>query len=344
MICDNPILIGGSGSTGSTLLATILNRHPEIAIGPELSLFNKPIFYHTNYNLFKDGLLRYLSIGTSTKGWHLYWPTMKSIEHYGWDSQSLLELSQRSSNSKEFSDGLFEHYLKINNKNIWGEKTPSNSYQFDSFLKLYPRARIIHIVRDSRDVVSSLKNRGMNSYYASMLYLYNTAMGLRLNNENSYQQISYEDLVDETEDTLANLCNFLKIDYFEEMIVPQKDENDNCIKSWNNKPSGEIKPNSVGKYKNKLDNFDYFVMKQVKISKAHIIKYDIINSSMESISGISYDSEVNMTFSIITRIYYIFRLMTFIINDWVRRLLVMIFIDKEFYSYPGGINLRRLTK
>ena len=50
MSCRNPIIIGGSGSSGSSLLATILNRHPEVAVGPELSLFNKPVLYENNWD------------------------------------------------------------------------------------------------------------------------------------------------------------------------------------------------------------------------------------------------------------------------------------------------------
>ena len=117
MLCNNPILIGGSGSTGSTLLATILNRHPEIAIGPELSLFNKPKLYQISYEIFRDNLDRYLTTGTSTRGWHLYWSTMREIKHFGWDNDSLLKLSKECNSAREFSDGFFDHFLIIKKKN-----------------------------------------------------------------------------------------------------------------------------------------------------------------------------------------------------------------------------------
>lgn len=342
MLCNNPILIGGSGSTGSTLLATILNRHPEIAIGPELSLFNKPKLYQISYEIFRDNLDRYLTTGTSTRGWHLYWPTMREIKHFGWDNNSLLKLSKECNSAREFSDGFFDHFLIIKKKKTWGEKTPSNSYQFDSFLRLYPNARIIHIVRDARDVVSSLKSRGMDSYSASMLWLYNTAMGLRIKENDLYYQISYEDLVQDTENTLAYLCDFLSIDYLKDIIEPQSEKSEKNILSWDNSPGGSIKSISVGKYKNQLDSFDYFVIDRVRISKTHIENYGLKNDSINSISVLSY--KYSRRYSTLTRLYYIIRLVAMVMKDRIRRILVMLLIDREFYSFPGGIIIRGFTK
>ena len=344
MQCDNPILIGGSGSTGSTLLATILNRHPEIGIGPELSLFNKPVLFNIPFTEFRDNLVHYLSVGTSTRGWHLYLPTMNRIEQYGWDNNSLLYLAKKSTNARDFIDGFFGNYLNVNNKIIWGEKTPSNSYQFDSFLRLYPKARIIHIVRDARDVVCSLKNRGMDSYYASMLWLYNTAMGVRLNNNESYYQISYEDLVINTENTVINLCEFLNVNYFSNMINHQQSSIDNSIKSWNNKPSGIINSKSVGKYKNVLGDFDYFVMNHIRISNSHVSYYGLRNNSIISLSNLSNIDNYTLSYSKVLRSYFIIRLVLLFMKDVIRRFFIMLLIDRDLYPIPGGIDIKGSLK
>ena len=216
--CKNPIIIGGSGSSGSTLLATIINRHPDISIGPELSLFNKPALYNEPYHLFSKNLERYMVKGTSTQGWFLYWKTLRELKKYGWDKNELIKMSYKCKNNIEFIDNLFNRYLEENDSSIWAEKNPSNSYYFQSFLKLYPNGRIIHIYRDYRDVVSSLKKRGMNSYYASMLYLYNTSTALGCRKQENYYQLSYEELVTDPSRTINDLCKFLKVSYDKKIL------------------------------------------------------------------------------------------------------------------------------
>ena len=241
--CNNPIIIGGSGSSGSTLLATIINRHPDISIGPELSLFNKPALYNEPYHLFSKNLESYMVKGTSTRGWFLYWKTLRELKKYGWDKNELIKMSYKCKNNIEFIDNFFNRYLEENDSSIWAEKTPSNSYYFQSFLKLYPNGRIIHIYRDYRDVVSSLKKRGMNSYYASMLYLHNTSTALECRKQKNYYELSYEELVTDPSRSINDLCKFLKVPYDKKMIKESKGKNVNQIKSWRNNPSGEIKSN-----------------------------------------------------------------------------------------------------
>ena len=247
MSCHNPIIIGGSGSSGSSLLATILNRHPEIAVGPELSLFNKPVLYENDWNKFSKNLKKYIIKGSSTKGWFLYWKSMRKIEKYGWEIESLIKMSMDCKNNVEFVDNFFDKFLKKNNKTIWAEKTPSNAYYFKSFLKLYPEGRIIHIYRDYKDVVTSFQKRGMTAYYSSMLYLYNTALALSCRDYKNYYELSYEDLVNNPSESLKAVCNFLNLVYDESMLHDNNEHISGKLKSWNNDPSSKISKSSIGR-------------------------------------------------------------------------------------------------
>ena len=49
---SNPIFIGGCGSSGTTLLRKMLNMHPNVAVGPELSVFDRPELYSMDMNMF----------------------------------------------------------------------------------------------------------------------------------------------------------------------------------------------------------------------------------------------------------------------------------------------------
>ena len=337
--CKNPIIIGGSGSSGSTLLATIINRHPDISIGPELSLFNKPALYNEPYHLFSKNLESYMVKGTSTRGWFLYWKTLRELKKYGWDKNELIKMSYKCKNNIEFIDNFFNRYLEENDSSIWAEKTPSNSYYFQSFLKLYPNGRIIHIYRDYRDVVSSLKKRGMNSYYASMLYLYNTSTALGCRKQENYYELSYEELVTDPSRTINDLCKFLKVPYDKKMIKESKGKNVNQIKSWRNNPSGEIKSNSI-KVKNRiLTNYDYFVFNHIRISTIYKKNFNLDIDSIKKVNDIlGYDYRINRSKKIF-KVFYMLKLSLSFIIDNFKRIIVMIYIDKTIYPLPGKIKL-----
>ena len=337
--CKNPIIIGGSGSSGSTLLATIINRHPEISIGPELSLFNKPALYNQPYHLFSKNLERYIVKGTSTRGWFLYWKTLRELKKYGWDRNELIEMSYKCKNNIEFIDAFFNRYLEENDSSIWAEKTPSNSYYFKSFLKLYPNGRIIHIYRDYRDVVSSLKKRGMNSYYASMLYLYNSAAALACRNQENYYDLSYEDLVTNPAKSIKDLCKFLNVSYDNKMIKVSSGDNVNKIKSWSNSPYEAIRSNSI-KGKNRiLTNYDHFVFNHVQISGIHKKKFNLDIDSIKKVNDIlGYDYGINHSRKAI-KVFYMLKLSLSFLIDNFKRLVVMIYIDKALYPLPGKIKL-----
>ena len=42
---NEPIIIGGCGSSGTTLIRKMLNAHRNIACGPEMSIFDRPKIY-----------------------------------------------------------------------------------------------------------------------------------------------------------------------------------------------------------------------------------------------------------------------------------------------------------
>ena len=78
------VLIGGSGSTGSSLLRTILNRHPLIFSGSELNFFNKKQLYY-NWNKYKTRVLTKNNFYCLyTTGWFPYKSTALLAEDYYW--------------------------------------------------------------------------------------------------------------------------------------------------------------------------------------------------------------------------------------------------------------------
>ena len=255
---DRPFLIVSSASSGSTLLSVLLDRHPLIACGPELSIFNKSRFYQ-HFDVVRDRLGQWIERGLSTDGQAEYRDFFFNLNSYYWDTETLVELANDSSNHREFLDQFFAAYLQKRGKIIWGEKTGSNAYCVEQFLSLYPDARVVHLVRDGRDVVCSLMGRSDSPYHAVSHWLYNVSACVALRGKRSYLEVRYEDLVSNPNRELERICSHIGVEFDSRMLANNSDgywkraAHANVHKSWQQDPfSGRISRASVGKYRTDL--------------------------------------------------------------------------------------------
>lgn len=191
-----PVLIGGNPSGGSTLLAELLNRHPDVFCGNELNFFNKEEILK-NFGLNRAKISSPLS--------------KKKLMTSGWDAspghnldekeyRSLVSdfdiLINKAKNAREFVDLFYERILCASGARVWVEKTPSNTYGFHDFLAMYPEdGKVIHIIRNPYDSVTSFFKRRGSYIKAAAHYLYNNACGLNFINNENYLMVRYEDLV-----------------------------------------------------------------------------------------------------------------------------------------------------
>ena len=65
------VIMGGSGSTGSSLLKNIMNRHQEIFAGGETAFFAKKMIYD-NWLKARSRILKRKLFGLRNFGWHIY--------------------------------------------------------------------------------------------------------------------------------------------------------------------------------------------------------------------------------------------------------------------------------
>ena len=88
----------------------------------------------------------------------------------------------------------------------------------------FPEARFIHLVRDGRDVMLSLRDQpfapssftGVAEYWAGRVERARQA-GERLG-PGRYRELRYEDLVADPERELGRLCEFVELEYRPEML------------------------------------------------------------------------------------------------------------------------------
>jgi hypothetical protein len=189
------IVIGGSPRSGTTLLRRTFDRHPGLCCGPESSLF----------------LPVRLNLAALAAG-------------HGLAEGDLRALVAAAPSQGAFIDAFASAYLAARGRPRWAEKTPLNIRHLDWIMDRWPDARIVHVVRDGRDVVCSMREhpdrRWVDGRWVKELapksveeyarrWVSDTAAGMRWRGDPRYLEVRYEDLVRAPEATLELVLTFL---------------------------------------------------------------------------------------------------------------------------------------
>lgn len=218
----HPIIIGGCGSSGTTLLKTMFDSHQHVACGQEVSFFDHPRLFQTSladlHRLFleqdftplEDGLV--IPIKTSfgdTFG--LFAPNSGRLYH---DFAAINQIFEIARDLRHFINLFFSNFAHKEGKNRWAEKTPNNIFCIKEILDFYPDAKFVHVIRDGRDVALSLhKSRKYDIYSSVIRWILSVEAGIRFRGHPRYYEVKYEDLITDTETTLRKLMDFLEEDF-----------------------------------------------------------------------------------------------------------------------------------
>lgn len=237
------IFIVGSFRSGTTLLRNILNRSSEIAICGETFYLGRFISAGKRHLFAEIGDLK------TDEGARKIVDYIYGIEHldfWRWikaniDKQQFLKQFLATDRSDK---ALFDLVMMCfaNEKPIRGEKTPAHIHHVSTLIKWFPEAKIIHTLRDPRAIFVSEKRKKMIQSNVTFRYtvlrkseflleLYISAHVLltwlqvvRLHHNYlktypyQYYLSKYEDLVSDPETRIKSICQFLEIDFTENML------------------------------------------------------------------------------------------------------------------------------
>lgn len=311
------IIIGGSGSTGSSLLAQMLNRHSAIFCGPETALFTKTKLY-TEWAKAKKKIP---GKGLKGDGWHRYNGIDLSEESFGLSVPEIQIMAESAQTFREFVDMLFAEVLKRTGKKIWAEKTPSNAIFFPRIRALFPDILFIHCVRDPYDTIASLINRGFNEFYATSLYLVNTSSALACRQDLLYSEIDYENLVTNPEGTLTKVLSLKGLEFESGML--HGTETNVHIPGWEYAETGKIGTKSIGRFHRLPDN-----QKQRIIEACHWIR---INPEF----GGKYGIDLWTIEELCRHFNYPFHFSGILPNARFRRLFLKEYLERWLKAYPN---------
>lgn len=240
-------IIVGSGRNGSTLLEQILNYHPDVFVAHETRYYS----YLIKKNNFKDKSIQQI---------------FNLLNNYWWIKEYKIqfEIFERVFNGINIScieDKVFFSIIisasQNSNKYILGEKTPRHFLNASYLMKNYS-LKVIHIVRDPRDVLSSYLSQPFgpsSSYEVANLYTQVQSEHEKNKKSDNYLVIKYEDLVSEIESSLNLVCNFLEIPYSNDLLKfhARKEKGFNKVQSHHFKTTKPISNSRLNLWKNKLN-------------------------------------------------------------------------------------------
>jgi hypothetical protein len=215
----------------------MLRAHPRIAIPPETRLLLGAYEHRGAYGDLSDlanrqALAEWIVAGTGTR-----------FEALGLDRRSVAdEIIAGPPTVGSALEITLRAYARRLGKPRWGDKRPGYVQHIDALLRMFPDAQIVHLVRDGRDCVASLKRTPwwrMGVYHAIATWTQaldaGSAAAESLSSD-AYLEIQYERLTADREGELRRLCAFLEEEYAPGMarVMPwrREAESPRSLESW----------------------------------------------------------------------------------------------------------------
>ncbi|MEH6552399.1 MAG: sulfotransferase [Pseudomonadales bacterium] len=137
----------------------------------------------------------------------------------------------------------------------WCEKSPANIFFFKDILEHFNRkVKLIQIVRDGRDVISSMHPQNHKEpWVPSKRWRAAIEAGLPYRNHPNVTTVRYEDLIQNYDQTMRSICNFIEEDFHQNMAAWHEHSR---IKKSRNLLSSNITPIHSGSIK-KFEQLDF---------------------------------------------------------------------------------------
>lgn len=286
MIKAPEIFIVSSGRSGTTLLVSILNATKQIFIPYESDFIARAYpLYNNRDNFSKDDYSKLVDIfycSSLPEGWG-----MEKAYIYNhlckYNPQSFADIYSTICHAYHEENGTTDL--------IWGIKAPVLIASLDRIRSVYPSSKIIHIIRDGRDVYLSYRNVHIkNSVKFGPKTLLENALywvdGLRrieeFRKDDQVYELRYEDMLGDSKNQLKSLCSFLGVEYsssihenfqsFEKnkALVPER-----LKEGLHDKVKSEIDPCNVKKYKNQMTPVKRYLFEILTLPYLSRYCYDI---------------------------------------------------------------------
>ncbi len=277
LLKDIPIFfVVGRPRSGTTLLRTLFDAHPNVSFPPECQFI---------INLFP----RYGRI-TNWKESDIISFYNDLINQWLFDTwkidnvklQKRLLKFQGPANYSTICKAVYLEYNSLFDKEniiLLGDKNPGYTIYTKQLQKIFPEAKFIHLLRDYRDNFVSIKNVDFELPLPSVVaqkwkYFYKKFNLDSKTEPDRYKTIKYEDLVNDPEKKVRELCDFIGIEYNESVFNFHRKKDKiletypkGYIRTYHTSLLQKINPSKIGVWKSELTD------KQVRLMDYTIGSY-----------------------------------------------------------------------
>jgi len=283
---NKPIFILGCTKSGTSLLRNLLDGHPNLFVIPAETHFFQNIGIWVSYffrktapkkqmiDEMKLSLINWLEI-SNTKTNEL----ADGFSKGKWN----IEIFEQNIRSKEVTSTkeLFDLFVESLYLALYGEtyknqlrfveKSVENTEFALDYLKLYPEAKFIHIIRNPYSNLVALRKfkkkakeqnlkgnsyplfSAFNSMYQSYYALYRNQ---RLLNKEQYFVLKYEDLLNFPKENMTAIAQFLNIQYQDSLLQPTL-----IGRLWGGNSTNDVKfknisNKNIDKWKDEITDFE----------------------------------------------------------------------------------------
>jgi hypothetical protein len=214
LVCP-PFFIVASARSGTTFLRLALNAHPEVAVPPESRFITE--LYDGADEVNTSEFLERLAAHKRFTVWNLPVEVVAQL------------LGERT--WVPYAEAIaapYKAYAAQHGKRYWGDKTPRYIEHIPFLARLFPAARFIHPVRDGRNVALSYAHVSFGPKTvaaAAELWARRVSAGMRAGRAlepGRYLEILNEDLAEDPEGEMRDICRFLGLDFHPAMLSPEE--------------------------------------------------------------------------------------------------------------------------
>jgi len=286
---NEPVFIVGCDRSGTTLLSLILSQSPDLHVTLESGFIPDLYGNRKEYGDFADAKDRWYFL----RDLQMTQATSKTIafdifEMSDDEAENILSNSAPCSYESAIN-ALFTKTADLHGKPRWGNKTPKYVLHLPLIYELFPDAKIIHVIRDPRDVVASILKAGWTSTVKETARYWEERVrtGIREGRKlggDRYYELKYELLLQNPGDVTRQICDWLSIGFDIDFIQDYKqDDNRSSIVEHHElfdligKP---VDPSRAYAWKKHMGKADVAEIEQVTGDLIETLGYEITGNSV----------------------------------------------------------------
>lgn len=254
----DPVFIVSAGHFGTTLLRSMLVAGGQIAIPTETQIIHKlAVLFNTTRSMGWEDHARLIIAAFES---HRYFPLWQVNLSEAYKKVLVLPKNERS--LARIIDEVYLTYAAqaFPGAIVWGDQSPLHTFYLPDINRIFPKTRYIHMLRDGRDVTSSLVVRFGDDHLFESVLRWKTSLNRikhfkKIILPAQFLEIRYEALMTDPKKVLQQVCQFTTIDFSPVMLdywkLPSTIEHKYEVFHKNlEKP---VFNSSIGKWKEKLN-------------------------------------------------------------------------------------------